>query len=255
MSETTTAISKVPEAIVKARQWQARALAGDLDHEVLDDHLQFQVQQESLAGMALAYDLYLMHCYWNEFPTEWTGQWEYDFWEYGCQRTGKQKGTVQNYRRAGEAFGSGKYEIPEKVQLRGKNGGLILEQDDFGEDPEPIEVPVEPFSIPVSKLVLTTTKVKRGEMTEELWGMLANPQTTWADIHKKLLDEDFNWGSSDRMAWRAYEEGGMILVSENGETYALVDAHGLNWDEYQKGVSAVVKGFRIIFGSLGLSLP
>ena len=83
--------------------------------------------------------------------------------------------TARNWRRVAEAF----YvkQIPKReIELLDKAGeptGEVLE--------------VDTTQIAPSKLQLFAAKQAAGEMTEGDWGVLANPENTWADVREYLV--------------------------------------------------------------------
>ena len=258
-----TQISKVPEHVVQCTKWEEQAKAGDADYQVLSVFVQSHAESERLHGTALAYALWLGYKYWNDCPVEIGINHDFDYIKWATAYSGKSAGMIPQYRRVGELFEdmrTGVVSVPRQVMLVNGRGDLILEHDisdpEGLEAPVPTEVVTDIYSpnVPMSKLLNSRSKARSEEgLTDTDWGMIFNPDVTVEEYRQFLLQEDEGYGwTPEPNRFHCWLDGYCIMVSEGGQTEAIVDSHGVNLEALEAGNPVALKAFDKIAKCLGL---
>ncbi len=116
---------------------------------------------------------------WKELRWCSEEEFNYSFESYAIHRTGLSWSTISNMMRVARVWYLDEPEVPERIQLMdGKSG-------------EPTGEIVEGFDtalVDTSKLLLCTSLQKKGEMDEEAWGLLANPDVTHKALRARLMN-------------------------------------------------------------------
>lgn len=252
-------ISKVPGHVVQCTRWEDDAKVGNADFEALSLYIQFHAENEKLHGVALGHALYLGYTYWDQCPYDYGLQYDFDYMTWAISFSGKSEKVVPQYRRVGELFEdmrTGRVEVPERVLLVDGRGDLVL--DEVDDDVIPVETEPNIYSpdLPFSKLLIGRHKARSEEgFDEQDWGMVFNPDVTVEEFRQHLLQgDDYGW-EPDPNKFSAWVEGTMVLVSENGQTAAIVDSHGLNVQALEGGDQLALKAFDKMARCLGLEDP
>lgn len=119
-----------------------------------------QVGGSAMHGMSLA--LYQVYKIWDKLPTEFTGKWKYDFWEYAMARAKVTQSTARNLVNVAKVWLSGEVVIPNKPES------------------------FNPFKVNHSNLLLATSVAKKGMLDEEGWAKLSEPTTSWDDMRSSV---------------------------------------------------------------------
>lgn len=148
---------------------------------------------------------------WKESPWCPKERFNYTFEQYATGRTNRKWVTVENWIRTARVWLSGEFEenFPEKVQLIDPKTGEKCDTIDF-----------DPWKIDASKLLLCNRALIKGEMTEDAWGLLSNPEASFSDITTFI---NLGQEPSDRYKelqisakrWM-FIRGGLLLVQEVG---------------------------------------
>lgn len=140
-------------------------------------------------GLALA--LYIQKELWENFTdidnlwkmNPWCGSedFDYSFERYACARLDRQWVTISNWLQTAKVHFVEDHGPKEPITLIDpRTGQPLLEQVD-GET-KPITQTWDPYTKDFSKLLLANRVVREGSLSEEGWGLLANPKAGWSDI-------------------------------------------------------------------------
>ena len=254
----TNQITKVPDHVVLCNTWEEQAEAGDADYQVLSAMVQRHVESERLHGVALGHALYLGYEHWDECPVEFGIQHDFDCDTWAVRYSGKNLGDVKQYKRVGELFHemrTGVIPVPDRVLLVDGYGDIVLEKDEGEEASHPVEIQPDIYAanLPHSKLLIGR-KVARSDdgFTDTQWGALFNPDVT-VEQFRNLLGEDDRYGwDPDPNQFSAWQDGYCIMVTEGGQTEAVVDTHGVNIESLEAGGPVVLKAWDKICRCLGI---
>jgi len=139
---------------------QIEPLRGDELAHALCELIKYFLRIETKCQIALGYLFSCMKRNWKNFSEEFRATWDGNFWTFATKVTGKHRTTVDNYIRLWETWFEGRYKIPENVH---------------------------PETIDPTKLIMFSSRLRRGAMTQDDWDMLANPNASWQDIRRHLL--------------------------------------------------------------------
>jgi len=137
-------------------------LSGDeLGHEIVKA-IKALLELEQKCFIALGYLLWKAKQGWETFSEDFKRSYGGTFMSFAKEVTGKDEVTILNYINVFSTWFTGKYKLPQGIR---------------------------PEDISASKLLLCTARLKRGEMREEDWNALANPQLTYRQLKRQLLSD------------------------------------------------------------------
>jgi len=142
--------------------WELPELTGDeLAYEIVKA-IRAVLELEQKCFIALGYLLWKAKNSWETFSDDFKESYGGSFMSFAREVTGKDEVTILNYINIFSTWFTGKYQLPEGIR---------------------------PEDVSVSKLLLCTARLKRGEMREEDWNALANPQLTYRQLKQQLLSD------------------------------------------------------------------
>lgn len=147
-------MEQVPLQIAQLR---ASAILGNKSNafDTIDSAVIYSNKMREVSGVILSVSLTLMKDQWNTLPLDKRSEWEYKFYAYAEARTGFKRPTVDNLINVGRTWllSPPPVELPSKVELYDKYGKAT------GKKIKP-----DPFSLPVSKLLVSTAAAKDGRL-------------------------------------------------------------------------------------------
>jgi hypothetical protein len=196
--------------------------------DLLDGTIVYAYDTREKAGILLSMSLSCMKDLWDDWPLTSKGPYKYDFYKYANTRTSYARVTVDNMIRAGRTWLQGLPDnVPSEVLLYDSNG------EPTGEIVDP-----DPFSLSVSKLLVTSAAAKDGRLwaNEVALGQLFNPDVGVHTVNRtiqrphdrksneeeeKEKEESVPYPLNDSL--RLYLEGPFVMVSKNGQTNWVVE--------------------------------
>lgn len=174
---------------------------------------------------------------WKQNPWCPEDDFNYSFEQYAQRRTGYKWTTLNNMIRTARLWfvRDNHVEIPERVEAvdpkTGERTGEIVE--------------FNVWDVDSSKLYLCNSKLLRGEMTEEDWGVLANPKSTFNDVWKNVVRSDEPDGPR---GFYLYLEGGLLFAAETGFEPVAVGELFVDDDSdlVQKGLDRLIRRADIV---------
>jgi len=132
----------------------------------------------------------------------------YSFESYAVARTGYEWTTISNLMRVARAWYLKQLpegvEIPKDVEIvdpaTGKGTGEMVE--------------FNPLEVDWTKLSLCTRPLKDGEMDKQSWGLLANPNTKFRDLHRHTMGLSETGGPQRRII---VQDGLLMVISPSLE--------------------------------------
>jgi len=195
---------------------QIEPLSGDELAYALCELIRYFLRIETKCQIALGYLLSCMKRNWKTFSEEFKATWEGNFWRFATEVTGKHRTTVDNYIRLWETWFEDRYEIPENIR---------------------------PETIDPTKLIMFSSRLRRGAMTADDWDILANPQSSWQDLRRHLLSS----GNTEPEMRLLIDESGRLFV-ERGAFSEAIGALMIASDDalIQKAITYIIKKAHII---------
>lgn len=205
-----------------ATQLGAMVKAGNPDEEVfglLDSTIVYAYTARERSGILLSMALSCMKDMWDDWPLTSKGPYKYDFYRYASTRTSYARVTIDNMIRAGRTWLQG---LPENVPSE------VLLYDSDGEPTGEVIDP-DPFSLSVSKLLVTSAAARDGRLwnNKVALGQLFNPEvgvhTVSRTIQRPPVPKEEKEGNEEEIvpytlndSLRLYLEGPFVMVSKNG---------------------------------------
>jgi len=205
--------------------WQLPELTGDeLAYEIVKS-IKALLDLEQKCFIALGYLLWKAKTAWETFSEDFKNSYGGTFMAFAKEVTGKDEVTILNYINVFSTWFTGRYQLPEGIK---------------------------PEEVPVSKLLLCTARLKRGEMREQDWDALANPQLTYRQLKRQLLSGFTRTETRGRRpGFRYFLDSRGILWAEryDGERAAIGVLYSTVEDWRQKAIEQVKR--RLEIKSLG----
>jgi len=195
---------------------QIEPLHGDELAHALCELIQYFLRIETKCQIVLGYLLSYMKRNWNTFSEEFKATWDGNFWTFATQVTRKHRTTVDNYIRLWETWFEDRYEIPENIR---------------------------PETIDPTKLIMFSSRLRRGAMTADDWDILANPDASWQDLRRHLLTP----GNTEPEMRLLIDETGCLFV-ERGVFLEVIGTLMIASDDalIQKAIREIISKAKII---------
>lgn len=168
MSNALIPVSDIKRAAKHLRKLVELGEANDGTFEMLDNTILYSYSTREKCGILLSMALSCMRDLWDSWPLTSTALFEYKFYNYAASRTTYAPTTIDNMVRAGRTWLQGLPEsVPDRVQLYDRNG-----------EPTGEEIVPDPYSLSVSKLLVTSAAARDGRLWENkvALGQLFNPE-------------------------------------------------------------------------------
>ncbi len=169
-----TTISNI--VLVPTQQAAVRSIVSDLQDlptsegafHAIDTVISTSKAQRNLAGVYLSIGLTIMKDRWDTLPLECRGEWSYKFYTYAEVRTGFAPSTVDNLINVARTWlFDPPTALPETITLYDSKGKIT----------DKLVTP-DPYSQSVSKLLVSTGALKRGQLGDVALGQLFNPEVS-----------------------------------------------------------------------------
>lgn len=204
---------------------------------LLDGTLSLATDQLSKARKLQAASLWMISEIWSTLSYDITLQWD-DFQSYARERTGYDDSTITNYIRVARVWYNPDLAL-DRVTLCDSEGNEVIDGASGGL----LSIKPDPFTVPISKLILTATAYEEGRLTETDMGMLFNSDVTWNDVRERLRDNRLISAPITRF----FLEGTQLVVTENGVSKGFGELYLFDDDPLvRKGVQHVLIGAGII---------
>lgn len=170
MSKALIPVSDIRRAAKHLRELLELGEATDETFALLDNAILYSYSTREKCGVLLSMTLSCMRDLWDSWPLTSTALYEYSFYNYTASRTTYAPVTIDNMVRAGRTWLQGLPEsVPDKVQLYDRDG-----------EPTGEEVVPDPYSLSVSKLLVTSAAARDGRLWENVvaLGQLFNPDVS-----------------------------------------------------------------------------
>ena len=195
----------------------------------MEDLLKFCIREEEGFVKGQLVVIHYLERSWPEFPEEYRKSFKNDFWSYAEIRTGKDRGTLQNYLRAVRTFivdaVGPKHTLklperdPKKQPIRNEDGSISTK-----------DTPWNPVAVPISKLIAITARAKAGTMTDKLWTMAQDDGVTWEQLQLELSSSNGGGSGGSDPTMKFILEGEILFVTEGSEERLIGTLQG--WGKY-----------------------